>query len=646
MPRARVYIRATFVSTKAAKAPYVYIDRPSDISELAGEINVKAYEELKTRISEIVNNSDNGLYFHKDEDHIYRFDETALPNGGIYGLKDRRASPGDMSRITASKLVPIKSASDFERNCDTSGQIEYRLSGRSGRKMRKPSEYTIELCIVLIKERVKRTVSAPASAIVCPAEGELSLSLNSSSGRSSGTKRKSAPPPFTFKATKLCISLYAPIETLEKKAGITTGVPSGKTMKEVSYDLSGNIVREDDSNSVSGSIDGDDSVAVVDEEFSSAFTLSIFRRDLMVLACEQFGEEYAISKKSLGPKCKLFFQKLWNSSAWMEITSTEMLHNVIKDQIMTKGRVKNGALQMRISFGRAKGGQEFTTDRDMHDYVCVDFGDGVKFSQSGEATSPYIRKVGKVKRDECWNKPARIAELISTLYSSAASKLHFGFLKEHGNSFYRIIAANLSIHKDNSVFLAALNDPDNNKLDDEVITRDILSVFVRSHQNDLPGGPMPETGKYPPMNATMMVMPPTFREWNSTQQQQRFNIFGMHNVTPTGVPTSDAVVPTIENEVLVGITFRANWDDDEEVSVMVEGSLNLDSTMEELMIDGDVCLELGNDASDAYKYMIQKRSGGKLTLKWVKFKDMKVRNLMRIKNVHEDYIVIMKKVIG
>ena len=94
----------------------------------------------------------------------------------------------------------------------------------------------------------------------------------------------------------------------------------------------------------------------------------------MVLACKHFGEEYGISRKSLGPKCKLFLQKLWNSLAWMEITLTKMLHNLIKDQMETKDRMKNGALQMMISFGRAKGGQEFTTERGMHDYVCVNLG--------------------------------------------------------------------------------------------------------------------------------------------------------------------------------------------------------------------------------------------------------------------------------
>ena len=639
MPRScpLVNVKATFVSTRAAKAPSAYIEHPENLTELLGEITCKGYQLLKDRIDMIVASTDSGLYFQTDEINTYRFDESVLPNGGIYGLKEKRALEGDTSKLTASKLIPIQSALEFERYVELKGKVQYRLAGRSSRKCRKPSEYTIELCIVLIKEKVKKP-NAPASAIICATEGGTFTS-------SSGGKRKSIPPPFSFKATAICISLYAPIETLEKKAGITTGPPSGKTIKEVNYDLSGHIIcREDDANSASLSVD-DDNAEGVDEEFDEAFTLSIFRRDMMVLAGKHFAEEYGIGKKSLGPKCKLFIQKLWNSKAWMEITSTKMLQNSIKDQMETKGRLKNGVLQMRISFGRAKGGQEFTTEREVHDYVCIDFGEGVKFSQSGEAASPYVRKVGKVKRDECWNKPARIAELISKLYSSIGSKLYYGFLKEHGNSFYRIIAAHVSVNKDNSVFIPALNDPENHMLDDEIVTRDILSVFVRSHQNDLPGGPMPETSKYPPMNATMMVMPPTFREWSSTQQQQRFNIFGgMHNVTPTGIPNTNSVVPSMHNDELTLITFRADWGNNEEVSVMVDGNLGPGSSMEELMDDGDVCFELGCNKRSLYKYMIQKRSGGRFTLKWNKFKCLKVESFIRIKHIDEDYIVIIKEI--
>ena len=208
----------------------------------------------------------------------------------------------------------------------------------------------------------------------------------------------------------------------------------------------------------------------------------------------------------------------------------------------------------------------------------------------------------------------------------------------------------MSVHKDNSVFLPTLNDPENHPLSNEIITKDILSIFIHSHQNDLPGGPMPETGKYPPMNADMMVMPPTFREWNGTQkhrqQLQPFNIFGSNNVTPTGVPSSVATMPTVLNDELIGITFRADWAEDEEVSVFIDGNLTRDSLMVDVMVDGEVRFELGCGSSESYKYLIHNRSGGKMTLKWDRFKNLSVKNLLRIKNVHDDYIITMKKIIN
>ena len=47
----------------------------------------------------------------------------------------------------------------------------------------------------------------------------------------------------------------------------------------------------------------------------TSFTLSRFRKDLIVMAMNEFPEEYGIGKMSLGSKCKLFLQHQWNSSS-------------------------------------------------------------------------------------------------------------------------------------------------------------------------------------------------------------------------------------------------------------------------------------------------------------------------------------------
>ena len=63
MPRPRINVKATFVSTKAGKATSVFIESPGDISEHVGVVTCKEYEQLKARLVEIVENIDNPMYF-------------------------------------------------------------------------------------------------------------------------------------------------------------------------------------------------------------------------------------------------------------------------------------------------------------------------------------------------------------------------------------------------------------------------------------------------------------------------------------------------------------------------------------------------------------------------------------------------------
>ena len=422
------------MSTKAGKAPLVMIDRPSDISELVGEICCKGYELFKYRLAEIVKDKSNEFWFQKDDGHLYLFDESALPNGGIYGLKERRAEDDDpSSKLTASKLVAIKSPHDFQENVELKAAVKYRLGGNR-RKVRKPAEYTLDLCVVLVKVKVK-VRHAPARSIVCYSGGGSTTITTSLSG-SGGQKRKSPPPPFKFQASQVCITLFAPIETEQKKTGVRTGVPSGKTSKELIFDLRPYIVGGVDDNLDDSSPSLDDEKENGDERFAEIFTLSIFRKELMVLAAEGFPEEYGLAKKSLGRRCKLFVQKQWNLSTWLEVPNTEVFIRLVKEQLCTKSRVKENSVHIRFSFGRSKAGLEFTTDEEFHAYSCADFGEGVNFSQNEVPASPLIRQVGAIKRDECWNKPARVADLVSALYKNEECKLYHGFLKEHGNSFF------------------------------------------------------------------------------------------------------------------------------------------------------------------------------------------------------------------
>ena len=97
-----------------------------------------------------------------------------------------------------------------------------------------------------------------------------------------------------------------------------------------------------------------------------------------------------------------------------------------------KSRVKDDCFYICFSFGRSNAGLEFTMDKEFHAYTCADFGDGMKFSQNELPASPFICQVGAVKRDECWNRPVCIADLVVSMYKNEEFKLYHGFLKEHG----------------------------------------------------------------------------------------------------------------------------------------------------------------------------------------------------------------------
>ena len=148
--------------------------------------------------------------------------------------------------------------------------------------------------------------------------------------------------------------LHAPIEMQLHKNTSITGVPSGRTNKEIACDLDYHVFTPDAPDAFDEDVKCD--MPDEDERFVSMFTLSRFRKDLMLHAIGDFPEECALKTTSLGAKCKLFCQKQWNSSSWTEMNNTQVFHSILKDHMPSKSRVKDGKLSIRLSFGRAKRG--------------------------------------------------------------------------------------------------------------------------------------------------------------------------------------------------------------------------------------------------------------------------------------------------
>jgi len=232
------------------------------------------------------------------------------------------------------------------------------------------------------------------------------------------------------------------------------------------------------------------------------------------------------------------------------------------------------------------------------------------------------------------------------MYKDSTSKLYHGFTQEHANSFFRIVSADLSIRKDASIYLPTLNDATNHPITNEIIDANLLAVFSRSHQNDRPGCPMPCTRKFPPTNEAMMVVPPIFKEWKQSQQHHQ-----QHHITPPYLHNSIQPSTFLTNsnnntrDDITAITFRADWDDDLEVSVIIEDNLSDNSAMDLVMKKGDVFddLDVPMETIDEYKFLIQKMNKSRLTLKWERFKNLTINTLTRINNIDSDYLIILKR---
>ena len=71
------------------------------------------------------------------------------------------------------------------------------------------------------------------------------------------------------------------------------------------------------------------------------------------------------------------------------------------------------------------------------------------------------------------------------------------------------------------------------------------------------------------------------------------------------------------------ITFRVEWDEVLESSVIIENSLSSSSTMGSVMAEGEVLDELGISADTIvdYKFLIKKKAGSMVTLKRQRYKN-------------------------
>ena len=112
-------------------------------------------------------------------------------------------------------------------------------------------------------------------------------------------------------------SLYTPIRVKQKNSIVKTESPPGKAIKEVAHNLRKFLIdsQSDDFSESSHLLLEEEEKVTTDEKFINTLTLCRCYKDFIVLAIENFSEEYMFIKKWSRPKYNLFTQKSWNSSS-------------------------------------------------------------------------------------------------------------------------------------------------------------------------------------------------------------------------------------------------------------------------------------------------------------------------------------------
>ena len=132
---------------------------------------------------------------------------------------------------------------------------------------------------------------------------------------------------------------------------------------------------------------------------------------------------------------------------------------------------------------------------------------------------------------------------------------------------------------------------------------------------------------------------------NEWRKKKESNLL-LNGLKPSQIPPTAVGNYNLQNAVtinsIVGIVFKIHLIGDDEVSALIKGELNNESTMLEVMNECDVASDFNITDIEDCKFLIKKKSGSYLKLKYSQFYDMTVNEFVRISNIHEDYTIELK----
>jgi len=233
-PLALVKVSATFVFCKEGGKAALYIEDPIDLSKLLDATYPNYYEDMVENLQLIVEDPNFDLFFQRDSKNLYSFDQASLQNGAVYARKSKKDP--NQTKATTSKLQPIQTSEMFKQHvfevseCVLKEKSFVARCSRSTKKKSKKkdtqiSHFDVELCIVLIKMQIVVNKPAARSARTSGFDSSSQSSELPSTISTSNRGKRKRDQPFSFQARKISISLFAPIETQQRKSTTITGVP-------------------------------------------------------------------------------------------------------------------------------------------------------------------------------------------------------------------------------------------------------------------------------------------------------------------------------------------------------------------------------------------------------------------------------------
>ena len=99
----KVHISATFVPTKYGSNLVLRIENPIDFTKEIGKFSPFGFLRLKEALKDVVDDNSYNMFFHRDPNHNYKFEEGTFQWGDIYVRKEpRKEGESTDTKVTAS----------------------------------------------------------------------------------------------------------------------------------------------------------------------------------------------------------------------------------------------------------------------------------------------------------------------------------------------------------------------------------------------------------------------------------------------------------------------------------------------------------------------------------------------------------------